>query len=118
MYLSVNQDCLRQKNCSHSLCRQTPKGAECYCRPGYLLDSDGVSCTGTVKLVTSVDCSVMCFQIFLFLGIRAFDLGSGGELVTSDLVQVAQRPDSFICWVNCCPVDTIYSSQCILSRSD
>lgn len=81
MYLSVNQDCLRQKNCSHSLCRQTPKGAECYCRPGYLLDSDGISCTGMDKLVTSVDCSVMFSQIFLFLGIRVFDLGSGGVVM-------------------------------------
>ena len=45
MAFSVNQDCLRQKNCSH-MCRQTPKGPECFCKPGFVLDSDGISCNG------------------------------------------------------------------------
>lgn len=45
----VSQDCLKLKNCSHNLCRQTPKGPECLCKTGYLLDSDGVSCNGKSK---------------------------------------------------------------------
>lgn len=48
MYLSVNQDCLRQKNCSQ-LCQQTTRGAVCFCKPGYVLDSDGISCNGKCK---------------------------------------------------------------------
>lgn len=48
MYFSVNHDCLKQKNCSQ-LCRQTPDGAECFCKPGYVLDSDGISCMGKCK---------------------------------------------------------------------
>ena len=49
MSFLVSRDCLKLKNCSHNLCRQTPKGPECLCRRGYLLDSDGVSCNGKSK---------------------------------------------------------------------
>lgn len=50
VYFSVNQDCLRQKNCSQ-LCQQTKSGALCFCKPGFVLDSDGISCKGKCKLV-------------------------------------------------------------------
>ena len=50
MHFSVNKDCLREKNCSQ-LCRQTQSGAVCFCKPGYVLDSDGISCKGKCKLL-------------------------------------------------------------------
>ena len=45
LHFSVNKDCLRQKNCTQ-LCRQTEGGAVCFCKPGYSLDSDGITCNG------------------------------------------------------------------------
>lgn len=58
-FFSVNRDCLRQRNCSHSLCRDTPKGPECYCKPGYVLDSDGISCNGKYVQRRSLFLSVL-----------------------------------------------------------
>lgn len=50
MHFSVNKDCLKQKNCSQ-LCRQTEGGAVCFCKPGYSLDSDGISCNGKCRYI-------------------------------------------------------------------
>ena len=43
-YLYVNE-CAGDHGCHH-LCNNTDGSFHCYCNPGYMLDSNGTTCTG------------------------------------------------------------------------
>ena len=44
MYVDINE-CAGDHGCHH-LCNNTDGSFHCYCNPGYMLDSNGTTCTG------------------------------------------------------------------------
>lgn len=53
MLVDVN-DCNMNNGHCEQICRNTPGGKECGCRPGYMLNLDGLTCSGECLLMPTL----------------------------------------------------------------
>ncbi|XP_015918312.1 vitellogenin receptor isoform X2 [Parasteatoda tepidariorum] len=55
-------DVCAEHTCSQK-CRQTPKGPECYCSDGFVLEKDNITCTDIDECRTEGTCSQICTNL-------------------------------------------------------
>ena len=87
------------------VCVNTPGGFHCTCRPGYTLDSNGITCTSMIQLQTNIIAKLHgCHFIILSFGFSCM------HYIQTDINECATSNGG--CEVYCTDTDGSFTCSC------